>query len=68
MRVEEVMNPRVEVSLDAICREFGEQDGMPDHIESRRYVQRYGPELMFEIKCLHPLFGEQKQHVQGRVT
>ena len=28
----------------------------------------YGSDLMSGIEDLHPLLGEQKQHIQGRVT
>ena len=48
--------------------EFGEQVGLPDCIESSRHVERYCPDLMSNIEGLHPLLGESKQHVQGRVT
>ena len=41
---------------------------MTDCIKSSRYVQRDGPDLMSDIEGLHQLVGEQKQHVQGRVT
>ena len=37
-------------------------------VKSSRYVPRDGPELISDIKGLHPLLGEYKQHVQGRVT
>ena len=67
-RVEEVSNPRVELSLDVIDREFGEQGRMPDCIQSLRYVQRDSPELMSDIDGLHPFFGELKQFVQCGVT
>ena len=33
-----------------------------------RYVEGYGSDLMSGIEALHPLLGEQKQHIQGRVT
>ena len=39
-RVEEVIDTRVELALDSIGRQFGEQDRMPDCIKSSRYVQR----------------------------
>ena len=68
MRVEEVSNPRVELAFDSIGRQFGEQDGMPDCIISLRYVQRGGPDLMFDIEDLHPLLVEYKLHAQGGVT
>ena len=41
---------------------------MPDHIESTRYVEGDGSDFMPGIEDLHPLLGEQKQHVQGGVT
>ena len=56
--MEEVGKPCVELALDAIGREFEEQGRMPDCIESTRYVQRDGPELMSAIESLHPLLGE----------
>ena len=65
---EELSNPRVELALDSIGRQFGEQVGMPDSIKSSNYVQRNGPDLMSDIEGLHPLLGKWKQHVQGRVT
>ena len=37
-RVEEDSNPRMELALFAIGREFGEQGGMPDCNECSRYV------------------------------
>ena len=52
-RVVEVRNPRVELALDSIGRQFGEQGRMPDCIKSSRYVQREGPDLMSEIEGLH---------------
>ena len=57
-RVEEGSYPCMELALDAIGRAFGEQDGMSDWIESSRYVQRDGPELMSDIEGLHPLLGK----------
>ena len=53
MRVEEVDNPRVELALDSIGRQFGEQGRMPDCIKSLRYVQRDGPALMSDTEGLH---------------
>ena len=50
MRVEEVSNPRVELALDSIGRQFGEQGRMPDFIKSSRYVQRDSPDLMSDIE------------------
>ena len=41
---------------------------MLDRIESSRYVEGDGSDLMSGIEYLHPLFGKQKQHVHGRVT
>ena len=38
-RVEEVSNPRVELAMDSIGRQLGEQGRMPDCIKSLRYVQ-----------------------------
>ena len=37
---EEVCEPRVEMSWDAIGKEFGEQGRVPDRIESTKYVER----------------------------
>ena len=58
----------MEITLDTIRREFSEQCGMPDCIKSSRYVSGDGSDLMSGIEDLHPLLGEQKQHIQGRVT
>ena len=58
----------MEVVLDTIGREFGEQGRVPDRIKSMRYVSGYGSDFMSGIEDLHPLLGEQKQHIQGRVT
>ena len=58
----------VELALDAIRREFGEQCRMPDCIKCMIYVQRDSPDLMSDIEGLHPLLGEKNQHVQGGVT
>ena len=41
MRVEEVSKSHVELVLDSIGRQFGEQGRMPNCIKSRRYVQRW---------------------------
>ena len=68
MRVEEVSQACVELNLDSIGRPFVEQGRMPDHINSMRYVQIDGPNLMSDIDGLHPLLIELKQHVQGAVT
>ena len=56
------------MALDTMGREFGEQGRVPDRVKSTRYVQGYGSDFMSGIEDLHPLFGEQKQHIQGRVT
>ena len=66
--VEEVRKPCVELTLDDIGREFGEQGRMPDCIKSPRHVQRDGPHPMSDNEDLHPLLGESKQHVHGGVT
>ena len=55
----------MEIALDTIRRDFGEQCGVPDLIESSRYVKGYGSNLMSGIEDLHPFLGEQKQHIQG---
>ena len=58
-RVEEVGRPCVELALDAIGREFGEDGRMPDCIESTIYcMSRDGPDLMSDIADMHPLLGE----------
>ena len=57
MGVEEVSKPCVEMAFDAIGREFGEQCGVPDCIESSRYVFRDGPDMMSDIEGLHSLLG-----------
>ncbi len=49
-------------------REFDEQDRVPERVKNMRYVQGYGSDFMSGIEDLHPLLGEQKQHIQGRVT
>ena len=67
-RVEDVSNPRVQMALDSIDRQFGEQGGMPRCIKSLRYVQRDGPDLMSDIEDLHPLLGKSWHHVQGGMT
>ena len=55
--------PRVEevsklFALDVIGRYFGEQGGMPDCIESLRYIERDRPDLMSDIVGLNPLLRE----------
>ena len=49
-------------------REFGEQGRVPDRVKSMRHVSAYGSDFMSGIEDLHPLWGEQKQHIKGRVT
>ena len=56
------------MALDTMGREFGEQGRVPDHVKSTRYVWGYGSDSMSWIEDLHPLLGEQKQHIQSRVT
>ena len=56
------------MALDTIGREFGRQGKVPDRIESMRYVSGDGSDFMSVIDDLHLLLGEQKQHIQGRVT
>ena len=56
------------MSFDTIGNEFGEQGRAPDRVKSMRYVSGYGSDFMSGIEDLHPLLGEQKQHIQGRVT
>ena len=47
--------PCVELALDAMGRQFGEQGRMPDCNKSMRYVQRDDPDLMTDIEGLHSL-------------
>ena len=54
------------MALNTIGREFGEQGRVSDRVKSTRYV--YVSDFMSGIKYLHPLLGEQKQHIQGGVT
>ena len=54
--------------MDTIGREFGVQGRVPDRIEGTRYVSGDGSDLKSGIDDLHPLLGEQKQLIQGRVT
>ena len=67
MRVEEVSQPGAAVVLDAIGRELGEQCGMPDCIECSIHILRYVSDLISDIEGLHPLLGEQMQHVHATV-
>ena len=55
--VEEVSKPCVEMALDAIGREFGEQGGVPERIKSTRYGQRDDPNLMSDNEGLHSFWG-----------
>ena len=41
---------------------------MSDHVKSTRYALGDGSDFMSGIEDLHPLLGEKKQHIQGRVT
>ena len=56
------------MSLDTIGIEFSGQGRVPDHIEDTLYVYGDASDLISGIEDLHPLLGEQKQHIQGRVT
>ena len=56
------------MALDTIGREFGEQGKVPDLVKSTGYVEGDGSDFMSGIEDLHPLLGEQNQHIQGRVT
>ena len=50
---------------------LSEISALLNHIYSRkstRYVSGYGSDFMSGIEDLHPLLGEQKQHIQGRVS
>ena len=58
----------MELALDIIGREFGEQGRVPDRVKSTRYVEGCGSDFMSGIEDFHPLLGEQKQHIQSRVT
>ena len=41
---------------------------MPDGVKSMRYVLGDRSDLVSGIEDFHPLLGEQKQHIQGRVA
>ena len=58
----------MEIALDTIGKEFGEQGRVPDRVKTMQYIEGYGSDFMSGIEDLHPLLGEQKQHIQGRVT
>ena len=57
---EDVFEPQVEMSLDTIGRQFGEQGRVQNHIEGTRCVWEDGSDFMSGIEDLHPLSGEQK--------
>ena len=52
------------MALDAMGGEFGEQGRVPIDVKSTRYVSGYASDFMSRIEDLHPLLGEQKQHIQ----
>jgi len=56
------------MAVDTTGREIGEQGRVPDPIESTWYVEGGGFDFMSDIEDVHPLLGEQKQYIQGRVT
>ena len=56
------------MAFDTIAREFIEHGRVPDHVKSTKYVKGYGSDFMTGIEDLHPLLGEQKQHIKVRVT
>ena len=56
------------MAVDTIGREFGEQGRVQGRVKNTRYVSGYGSDFLSGIEDLHPLLGEQKQHIQGRVT
>ena len=56
------------MALDTVGGEYGEQGRVPDRVNGTLYVLGYGSDFMSSIEYLHPLLGEQKQHIQGRVT
>ena len=56
------------MALETIGREFGGQGRVPDHIADTLCVYGDASDFMSVIEDLHPLLGEQKQHIQGRVT
>ena len=56
------------MALDTIGREFAEQGRVPERLKSTGYGVGYGSDFMSSIEDLHPFLGEQKQHIQGRVT
>ena len=58
----------MEIALDTIRREFGEQGGVPDLIESSQYVEGDGSDLMSGKEDLHSLLGKHEQQVQGGLT
>ena len=56
-RVEKVSKRCMDLALDAIGRDFGEQGRVSDSTNARD-IQRDGPDLMSDIECLHLLLGE----------
>ena len=56
------------MSLDTIGSEFGEQGRVPDHIKGVLYVKGDGSDFKSGIEDFHPLLGEQKLHIHGRMT
>ena len=67
MRVKEVSVQCMKLVLNAIGREFGEQGGVPDCIQSSREVKQDSRDLVSGIEDAHPLPGELEQHHQSRV-
>ena len=55
------------MALDSMGREFGEKGRVLDCVKSTRYVLGFGSDFMSGIEDLHPLLGEEKQRIQGRV-
>ena len=51
------------MSLDTIAREFGEHGRVPYLIKGMRYVEGDDSDFMSGIEDLHPLLGEQNQHI-----
>ena len=54
------------MTLDTKGREFGDQGRVPDCIEGTQYVEVDGSDFLSGIEDLHPLLGEQKQHILDR--
>ena len=68
MRVKEVRNPGVELALDSIGRQFGEQGMMPDYQKFEICPEKDSPDLMSDIEGLHHCWESKKQYVQGGLT